>query len=99
MAFTIHTRGNGRPAPRPMTENTPGRYGARPYTGRETWGALLFLALFGLPFAACGVWALTGVPGKWAHGEVRDALLLAAAGLAFALVGFGLMVGAAFGRG
>ena len=99
MTFTIHTRGNGRPAPRPMTENTPGRYGARPYTGRETWGALLFLALFGLPFAACGVWALTGVPGKWAHGDVRDALVLAAAGLAFALVGFGLMVGAAFGRG
>jgi hypothetical protein len=99
MPFTIDTRGKGRPAPRPMTENTPGRYGARPYTARETWGALLFLALFGLPFAVAGVWALSGVPGKWAHGDPRDALVLTAAGLAFALVGFGLMAGAAVGRG
>ena len=65
---------------------------------RGTWGALLFLALFGLLFAAGGVWALTGVPGKWAHGDSRDGLALATAGLAFALVGFGLMASAAVGR-
>ncbi|MEP7028071.1 MAG: hypothetical protein ABI960_05705, partial [Candidatus Eisenbacteria bacterium] len=99
MAFTI-LKGNSsrRATPRPMTEATPGRYGARPYSGRETLGALAFLVLFGLPFAAFGVFALGVAPAKWAAGDIESALALGAIGLAFSLVGFGLVGGAVFGR-
>ncbi len=99
MAFTI-LEGNSSPrsAPRPMTEGTPGRYGARPYTGRETLGALAFLVLFGLPFAAGGVFALSLVPARWAVGDLRGVFALCAGGLAFVFVGCGLMAGAVFGR-
>lgn len=81
-----------------MTQNTPGRYGARPYTDREMWGAFALLALFGLPFAAGGVFALTMVPAKWALGDFKSVVGLVGAGVTFSLVGFGLMFGSLYGR-
>ena len=80
-------------------EDTPGRYGARPFTDREMLGAFAFLVLFGLPFAAGGTWALVQAAVKLARGEMREALMLGAMGSAFALVGFGLIAGSLWARG
>jgi len=89
-------RATGR---RPMSEDTPGRYGARPFSDREMLGAFAFLVLFGLPFAAGGTWALVQAAVKLARGELRDGLMLGAMGTVFALVGFGLIAGSLWARG
>lgn len=81
-----------------MTQDTPGRYGARPYSDREMWGAFAFLALFGLPFAAGGVLALAMVPAKWALHDYKSVVGLLGGGLTFGLVGFGLIFGSLYGR-
>lgn len=54
------------------------------------------LALFGLPFAGCGVMALMMAANKFRAGASRDALMLGMFGLVFSSVGFGLMAFAVF---
>lgn len=56
------------------------------------------LALFGLPFAGFGVFALVMVVREAQAGRLKEAAGLALFGLVFSSVGFGLMAGAAYGR-
>jgi len=88
--------GTGGSGPRPITITASARAAMRPMRMGDVRLALTFLVLFALPFAACGLWALFAAGRRLAEGSTRDALLLGCAGLAFALVGFGL-IGAAIG--
>ena len=95
----INLQGSFRVGTRPMVPSGPGRYGARPLDKRETWNAFAFLIALGLPFAFAGLWGLSQAPGKWLAHDTTGALFNATAGLAFALVGFGLIAGSLWARG
>lgn len=77
----------------------PGRYGAKPFDKRETWNAFALLIALGLPFAFAGLWGLAQAPGRWVAHDTTGALFHAAAGLAFTVVGIGLIGGSLWARG
>ena len=56
------------------------------------------LALFGLPFAGFGVFALVQFVREAQAGKLQQAAMLAIFGLVFSSVGFGLMAGAVYAR-
>jgi hypothetical protein len=55
------------------------------------------LVLFALPFAAFGTFGLFSGVKKLASGDLKNGLALTLFGCLFALVGYGLMVGAFYG--
>src|ERR1700749_2579037 len=61
-------------------------------------GAMIFLILFGTPFAGFGLFALIKGATSLMAGDFRNGIPLGIFGLIFSTVGFGLMAGAAIGR-
>ncbi len=73
-----------------MKSNPPPKSGGTPGAG--------CLALFGLPFAGFGVFALVQFVREAQAGKLQQAAMLAIFGLVFSSVGFGLMAGAVYAR-
>ena len=65
----------------------------------ETWNALALLVALGLPFALAGLWGLAQARGRWVAHDTTGALFQAVVGLAFTVVGIGLIAGSLWARG